>query len=45
MCVSSQCCLSHLECLDLCDQSNLDDIEDVIDKELSITLDTMVWGR
>ena len=34
MCVSSQCCLPHLECLDPSEWSDLDDIEDVIDNEL-----------
>ena len=34
MCVSSQCCLPHLEHLDQSKQSDLDDIEDVIDNEL-----------
>ena len=32
--VSSQCCLPHLECLDPSEQSDLDDIEDIIDNEL-----------
>ena len=32
--VSSQCHLPHLECLDPSEQSDLDDIEDVIDNEL-----------
>ena len=31
---SSQCHLPHLECLDLSEQSDPDDIEDVIDNEL-----------
>ena len=34
MCVSSQWCLPHLEFLDPSEQSDLDDIEDVIDNEL-----------
>ena len=34
ICVSSQCHLPHLECLDPFEQSDLDDIEDVIDNEL-----------
>ena len=34
MWASSQCCLSHLECLDPSDQSDLDDIEDSVDNEL-----------
>ena len=32
--VSSQCCLPHLECLDLSDWSDLDNIEEVVDSEL-----------
>ena len=32
--VSSRCCLLHLECLDLSEWSDLDDIEKVIDNEL-----------
>ena len=32
--VSSRCCLPHLECLDLSEQSDLDDIKDVLDNEL-----------
>ena len=32
--VSSQCCLSHLEHLDSSEQSDLDNIEDIIDNEL-----------
>ena len=32
--VSSQYCLPRLECLDLSEQSDLDDIEQVIDNEL-----------
>ena len=31
---SSQCCLPHLECLDPSDQSDLDDINDVVNNEL-----------
>ena len=31
---SSRCCLPYLECLDLYEQSDLDDIEDVVDNEL-----------
>ena len=31
---SSQCCLPHLECLDLSEQSDLDDIEDTVNNEL-----------
>ena len=31
---SSQCHLPHLECLDPSDQSDLDNIEDVVDNEL-----------
>ena len=35
MCVSSLCHLPHLECLDPSDQSDLDNIEDiVVDNEL-----------
>ena len=34
MCASSQCHLSCLECLDLSAESDLDDIEDVVDNEL-----------
>ena len=34
MCASSQCCLPNLECLDLSEWSDLDDIEDAIDNEL-----------
>ena len=32
--VSSQCCLLHLECLDLPELSNLDNMEEVVDIEL-----------
>ena len=32
--VSSRYCLLHLECLDLSEQSDLDDIEEAIDNEL-----------
>ena len=32
--VSSWCCLPHLECLDPSEQSDLDDIEDIIDNKL-----------
>ena len=32
--VSSQYHLPHLECLDLSEQSDLDDIEEVVDNEL-----------
>ena len=32
--VSSQWHLPHLECLDLSEQSDLDDIKDIIDNEL-----------
>ena len=32
--VSSQSCLPHLECLDPSEQSDLDDIEDIIDNKL-----------
>ena len=31
---SSQCHLPHLECLDLSGQSDLDDIEDIVDNAL-----------
>ena len=41
--VSSQCCLPHLKCLDLSEQSDLDDIEDVIDNELLSLLKP--WSR
>ena len=34
MCVSSQCCVPHLEHLDLPEWSDLDDIEDIVDNEL-----------
>ena len=34
MCVSSQCHLPHLECLDLSKQSDLDNTEDVINNKL-----------
>ena len=34
MCVSSQCHLPHLECLDLSEWSDLDNIKEVIDNEL-----------
>ena len=34
MCVSSQCHLPHLECLDLSDWSDLDDTEDIINNKL-----------
>ena len=34
MCVSSWCHLPHLECLDLSEWSDLDDIEDDVDNEL-----------
>ena len=34
MCASSLCCLSHLECLDPSEWSDLDNIEDVVDNEL-----------
>ena len=34
MYVSSLCHLPYLECLNLSDQSDLDDIKDVIDNEL-----------
>ena len=34
MWASSQCCLPHLECLDLSDWSDLDGIKDVVDNEL-----------
>ena len=34
MCVSSQYCLSNLECLDLSGWSDLDDCEEVNDNEL-----------
>ena len=33
MCASFQCHLPHLECLDPSEQSDLDNIEDVIDNE------------
>ena len=45
MCVSSLCCLPHLEHLDLSDQLDLDDIDDVVDNEPSIALKTRVLGR
>ena len=32
--VSSRCCLLHLECLDLSEQSDPDDIEEAVDNEL-----------
>ena len=32
--VSFQCCLPHLECLDPSEQSDLDDIEDIINSKL-----------
>ena len=34
MCISSQCLLPHLECLDLSEWSDWDDIEDAVDNEL-----------
>ena len=34
MYISSQCLLPHLECLDLSEQSNQDDIEDTMDIKL-----------
>ena len=34
MCISSQYHLPHLECLDLSEQFDLDDIKEVIDNEL-----------
>ena len=34
MCASAGCCLPHLEHLDLSEQSDLDEIEDIVDKEL-----------
>ena len=34
MWASSRCHLPHLECLDLSDQSYLDDIEDIVNNEL-----------
>ena len=34
MSVSSQYCLRYLECLDLSEWSDLDDIKEVIDNEL-----------
>ena len=35
---SFQCCLPHLECLDPSEQSDLDDIEDIVDNELLLLL-------
>ena len=34
MCVSSQCHLPHLECLDPSDWSDLDNIEDIVNNKL-----------
>ena len=34
MYASSWYCLPHLECLDSSEQSDLDDIEDIVDNEL-----------
>ena len=34
MCVSSQCHLPHLECLDSSEWSDLDNTEDIIDNQL-----------
>ena len=34
MCASSWCHLPHLECLDPSEQSDLDNIEDIVDNEL-----------
>ena len=35
---SSRCCLPHLECLDLSDQSDLNDIKEAINNELQLLL-------
>ena len=45
MCVSSQCRLPHLECLDPSDWSDLDDIEEVVDGKTSVALEPTVWRR
>ena len=43
MCASSWCCLPHLEHLDLSEQSDLDNIEEVVDNELLLLLKP--WSR
>ena len=40
---SSRCCLPHLECLDPSEQSDLDDIEDVVHNELLLL--SKPWSR
>ena len=42
---SSQCCLPHLECLDLSDQSDLDNIKEVVNNGTPVALKPTVWGR
>ena len=43
--VSSWCLLPHLECLDLSEWSDQNDIEEAIDNELPITFETTWSGE
>ena len=40
---SSQCHLPHLECLDLSDQSDLDDIEEAVNNDLQLLSNPRSW--